>query len=218
MEIFSELEIGDKLSIEINYDNLKSNMNNILNTQLVDKNDKSMYILSPIYNGKKYFLREKQKITIFFYRKRGIYQFRAEVVRQVNENLQTFEIKPLEGFKKIQRRDYYRMPITINTVLKINKDNNINEIKCITSDLSAGGVKLVCKKEIKTSEKVIIDIHLENFKMITVEGEVIRVIRNPQTNNYELGIKFLEISETDRDKIFAYIFEKQRLLRKKGLI
>lgn len=218
MEVFSKIEIGDKLSIEINYADLESKENNMLNTQLVDKSDKYLYISPPIYSGKKYFLRKRQKITIFFYRKRGIYEFNAEVIKQVNENLQTFEIKPTGKLNKIQRRDHYRLPITLNTVLKSNKNNNIIEIKCITADLSAGGIKLVCKEEVEKSQKVVLDIDLDNSKITSVEGQVVRSVKNPETNKYELGIKFSEISENDRDKIFAFIFEKQRLLRKKGLI
>ncbi len=218
MEVFSKIEIGDKLSIEINYDDLESKENNMLNTQLVDKSDKCLYISPPIYSGKKYFLRKRQKITIFFYRKRGIYEFNAEVIKQVSENLQTFEIKPIGKLNKIQRRDHYRLPITLNAVLKSNKKNNMIETKCITVDLSAGGIKLVCKEEVERSEKVIVDIDLDNSKITSVEGQVVRSVKNPETNKYELGIKFSEISENDRDKIFAFIFEKQRLLRKKGLM
>ena len=51
-----------------------------------------------------------------------------------------------------------------------------------------------------------------------VNGKVIRVIKDTATNSYELGIKFDKISRSNEDKIYSFIFERQRLLRKKGLI
>jgi len=218
MNILSELKIGDKLSIEISDKNISQNENNMLNSQLIDIDDNYLYILPPIYRGKSYSFYKNQIVTIFFYRKKGVYQFTAQLVSQINTNILSFVLKPLGDGKKIQRRNYYRLPIVAPAVLKPQKSQETTEFECIIQDLSGGGVRLSCKNEIEKLEDVIIDLHIDEKQVITMKGQVIRVIKDLDDSSYELGIKFKQNNETDTDRIFAFIFEKQRLMRKKGLI
>jgi len=218
MDIFSELEIGDKLSIEIRENEVNQNENNMLNAQLIDIDNNYLYISPPVYSGKRYTLSKNQEITMFFYRKKGVYQFNAEVVNQIDTNIVTFKLKPLGHTQKIQRRNYYRLPIVAPAVLKKQKNNTIVEFECIMKDLSGSGVKIACKNEIEKSESVLIKFSIDENQLVAMNGEVVRVIKNFENNTYELGIKFKEANQVDVDRIFAFIFEKQRLLRKKGLI
>jgi len=218
MNIFSELKVGDKLSVEIREADVNQNESNILNAQLIDIDANYLYISPPIYRGKRYSLRKNQKITMFFYRKKGVYQFDAEVVSQTDINIMTFALKPLGDTQKIQRRNYYRLPMASPAVLKKQQSNKIVEFECIMKDLSGGGVRLFCKYEIEKLENVIIDLYIDGKQPVTMNGEVVRVIKNIEHNTYELGIKFKETNEIDTDRIFAFIFEQQRLMRKKGLM
>jgi len=59
---------------------------------------------------------------------------------------------------------------------------------------------------------------IDEDKVVTMNGEVVRVIKSIEHNTYELGIKFKENKEIDTDRIFAFIFEQQRLMRRKGLM
>lgn len=218
MNIFSELKIGDKLSIEFYEEDTNQGENNMLNTQLIDINDNCLHISSPIYRGKRYSLYEGQKITIFFYRKKGVYQFDAKVVKKIESNIITYVLKLIGDVQKIQRRNYYRLPIVTNAILKKHKDDKMLEFECVTKDLSGGGVKVACKSEVEKSDNIIIDIYLDEDQIITMGGEIIRITKDLDNDLYEIGIEFKETNETDTDRIFSFIFEKQRLMRKKGLI
>ena len=83
MDVFSQLKIGDRLSIERCRGDGSLNEKNILNAQLVDLRGGELYISAPIYRGKKYFIGNGQNIGIFFYRDVAVYQFYAKVLRQV---------------------------------------------------------------------------------------------------------------------------------------
>jgi len=218
MNIFSELKIGDKLSIEIDDEDINQSENNMLSSQLIDIDKDHLYIIAPIYQGQKYTLHKHRNITIFFYRKKGIYKFNAQLVNQINTNVMTFVLKPIGDMQKIQRRNFYRLPVVAPAILKLKKDDNIIEYNCTMKDLSGGGVKVACKHEIDKLQNIIIDLYLDEKQALAMNGQVVRVIKDVENNTYELGIKFKQTNQTDVDIIFAYIFEKQRLMRKKGLI
>lgn len=218
MDIFSELEVGDKLSIEIREKDIVQNENSLLNSQLIDKDDNYIYITPPVYKGQKYLLRKNQSITIFFYRKKGVYQFECQVVNKLQTNIVVFALKPIGNIKKIQRRNYYRLPLVSPAILRKQENDKVIEITCIMQDLSGGGVRLTCKEEFKGLENVTVDLYIDEEELISVEGQVVRIIRDSENSTYELGIRFNQIDETNADRIFAIIFEKQRLMRKKGLI
>jgi len=116
-----------------------------------------LYISPPIYKGKRYSLRKDQKITMFFYREKGVYQSDAQVVNQIDTNIVTFVLKPLGDMRKIQRRNFFRLPIVAPAVLKKQQGDKLVEFQCIMKDLSGGGARLSCKYKIEKSENVIID-------------------------------------------------------------
>lgn len=218
MDLISQLKIGDKFNIERYEGNILLDKKSILNSQLVDLHGENIYISIPMYKGKKYLLKDGQKISIFFYRDSGVFQFFAEVIEQNKKDMVTFSIKPTSELKKIQRRNYFRLPVVMKVVIERKQEDEILTIECVTKDLSGGGIKAVCNKETKEGEVIKTNLYLNEKDVITLESSVVRVIKDKTTNAYELGIAFKNIEQTNEDKIFAFIFEKQRLLRKKGLI
>lgn len=218
MDILSQLKIGDKLNIERYQGDSTLKENNILSSQIIDLRGKYLHISTPVYKGKKYFLHEGQKISIFFYRDEGAYQFYAEVIEQTKANITTFIIKPIGEIQRIQRRNYYRLPVVKNVVLEKQHNDKLLKLQCVSKDLSGGGIKVICNDELEQGENVKIDLYLYENQSITIDGEVVRTIIDSDSGGYEVGIRFKEINQTNEDKIFAFIFEKQRLLRKKGLI
>ena len=97
------------------------------------------------------------------------------------------------------------------------KDEIIIE-ECRTKDISGNGLKLLSNLEHKVGDKIICQFDINN-ETIKIESEIVR-LENIDTFDfkYVLGIKFIDIEERDRDTIIKFIFEKERLLRGKGLI
>lgn len=220
MDVFSQLKIGDRLNIERYQRDVILDGKSILNAQLmdVDLHEKNIYISAPIYKGKRYFLSNGQDISIFFYRDEAVYQFYAEVVKRADVNITAFIVRPTSRLYRIQRRKHYRLPIVINIIIEKKQNGKMHTLECVTKDLSGGGIKVICNEESEEEEDIKIKLYLSEDNRIIVNGKIIRVVKDTITDCYEIGIKFDKISQTNRDKIYAFIFEKQRLLRKKGLI
>ena len=175
--------------------------------------------MEDIYIYQPQFIKEKgisngQNISIFFYRDPAVYQFYAEVIKQADTGIVAFIVRPTSNLCRIQRRSHYRLSIVIDVIIERKRNDEIHRLECIAKDLSGA----VCSEELEKGEYVKIELYLYKNNRIMVNGKVIRVIKDTATNSYELGIKFDKISRSNEDKIYSFIFERQRLLRKKGLI
>ena len=158
------------------------------------------------------------KISVYFYRDSAVYQFYAEVVKCIETNIIAFMVRPTSKLFRIQRRNFYRLPIVMDVIIERNQNDETHKLKCTTKDLSGGGIRVVCSEEFKEGENIKIEIPLYKNSKIRVDGKVIRIAKDTIANYYELGIEFNKISQTDQDKIYSFIFKRQRLLRKRGLM
>lgn len=215
LNVFKELKIGDPLEIElVEY---KNRSNHIIASQLVDKKNDLLIINNPLKRGVPYPLQEGQKIKIVFYREeKGIYSFLAEIVNKLQGRLTIYTVKPIGEPEKIQRRYYFRLDVILRVILKDLTEDIVTE--SFTKDISGGGMKLISKKSFEEGKLMECTVYLKDNEKITFTGEVIRSVSNPSTKEYEVGIKYRDIGEGVRNSIISFIFERQRQLRKKGLI
>lgn len=114
------------------------------------------------------------------------------------------------------------VPLLIEIDEKLNKliglmdskdsEGVINVIKTI--NISGSGMSLVLAGHIEKGQRVDFSLRLPGFPLGKFEvcGEVIRVSPNKETNqgHLDVGIKFLNISQDDRDRLISYIFKQQR--------
>ena len=217
MNLLDDLKIGEKLEIEPIRSKRNTATNHIITSQLIDKQDQKLYISSPIKKGISYPLFQGQQINIIFYRdEKGIYSFLGEVVQKLNIRFPIYIIKPLSFREKIQRRFYYRLQVLTKVAIRRLKEDSW--LEGLTKDLSGGGLKLIVNQAFKIGEKVECIIILDKNEEVNVAGEIVRSVRDIVTNEYEIGIRYVDISEKTRNDIIAFIFKKQRKLRQKGLI
>ncbi|WP_026476021.1 flagellar brake protein [Alkaliphilus transvaalensis] len=217
MDVLSELKVGVKLEI-LPRENSEDNDYTIV-SQVIDVKEGSVFIINPIKQGASYPLYPGQRIRIIFNREdKGIFRFVAEVKKKINKNLTTYEITPIGEAEKIQRRYYYRLDIVRKVLIEL-RDEPI-QIEGVTKDISGGGVKVYTKEPLPIGCRIDckIFLHDDSKEIIDVAGEVIRCFKDPQKNEFVVGISYRGIQEPVRSKIISFIFERQRLLRKKGLI
>lgn len=209
------LTIGDKIDIEIENRNNPDDTK-VLYSQVLEIGEESVYISVPMNKGLEYHLRKNQKINIIFFNENGIYTFRAECLRKTKlERLDAFEIIRLAEPKKKQRRDFFRLHYMIKVKIKsLEKDT---ESSALTLDLSGGGIKVLSDQSFYIGEKIECTLFMEE-EIISVAAIIIRIHRRIEDNRYEMGIHFDDIGEQNRNKLVAFIFQKQGELRKKGLI
>lgn len=121
---------------------------------------------------------------------------------------------------KIQQRNHVRVDASLKVLLQLqgNEQENIVELNTVTKDLSGGGALVVTKVPIPLGKIVSLTLTIPDFGDISVSGEVIRREQpKPDQLLYWLGIKFIDITEKQRNAIIKYVFKVQLLHRKKGL-
>ena len=128
-------------------------------------------------------------------------------------------MSPAFDVKKIQRRDYFRVGI-----LNVAKYKNItgldnedtDDIPYLDAgmvDLSGSGVRLRIQEKVKMNDVLFIKMNIKDSDIV-VKGRVVR-IEHDEENQILCGIKFLNISQVQIDKIIEELFEimrKQRAL------
>jgi len=80
-----------------------------------------------------------------------------------------------------------------------------NEQHCFTIDISSTGLKILVKEKLEREAKLQLSFNLpEDVGSIVVEGEIAWV-KPVKEELFEVGVKFLSISEGDRKRLSLYI-------------
>ncbi len=180
-------------------------------------------------------LCKDEEIDGFYYDGNNVYMFTSKVLDRIVDNIPLYKISIPNSFKKVQRRDFVRIPISIpiiytnyNDELKdmemskrveeIEKYYNSKWKKGYTWDLSGGGAKVNLYKPLRTDNIIYLILKHENL-YIGVKGRVVRCIPYlfKKQISYHIGLEFVEISEGKRDKIIRFIFAKLREMQNKDL-
>lgn len=215
MNIAAELKVGDKLEIEMKEKKIIEEP--LIVSQVVDIKGDKIFIVNPFQQGSAFPLYVGQIVKIIFYREeKGIFRFSAEIKGKIEKKLTIYEISPLNDIEKIQRRYFFRFDVVRRVELKLKGESD--EYQGVTKDISGGGMKLTCKKPFEMGSIVECKIFLQDDEATPVVGEIVRAQFDPILREYILGVNFKDIQEATRNKIVSFIFERQRLLRKKGLI
>lgn len=191
----------------------------------------------PLYNGRRYPLEVGQKVRVYFKKEDlGVGSFSGLVVsRQLDGSIPLLFIQMVSLVDKTQRRNYFRLPLITDVILKIptgvtiekqvNNGKlvdveivNYKQTSVISKDISGGGLRALVGERMEPGQTLKVIVILEKER-IEVDGEVVRCqLFDDAMRRYDCGIRFLEVEEKDRSRIIAFIFEKQRNLRKKGLV
>ena len=83
-----------------------------------------------------------------------------------------------------------------------------------TVNISGSGVSLVVSSSVEVGLLLDISLFIPNFPLgvFNVQGEVIRVEskRGDNSEFFEIGVKFLNMSEEERERLIAFTFRQQR--------
>ncbi len=196
--------------------------NNICYTSIIqDKDDLSININIP-YSGNKYYpLHPNMKVFFQRINKTCILKYSGIVSEVKNEgSLQLFKICDICFIEKVQRRNYYRYPIALPIeyciipkqleALNISQISHVLEgdmVHSVTKDISGGGLCIILKKSCSINDKLLISLTVRNNHIHTI-CSIARLWKDNETALDVAGLKFIDISESTRDKIIKFIFEK----------
>lgn len=193
-------------------------------SDIQDIDEKIIGISVPIKECQYLSLRKGERIEVIYYEGNSIYKFPSVVVKRTNSKVPLIWInKPVDA-RKIQRRKFVRIPILCNTKFAlINREfkldkTNLKDIKFLEGtilDLSGGGVRLKTDLDLKKEDVLAMILHIGDAVLVA-KGEVKRIdVVNFKEKIY--GVKFLELSTHQQDKIIEYVFEIMRKQMRKGL-
>ena len=211
----NNLKINQLVEIELN----EGNIVEYLPSRIEEIKEDYLYISMPMRKGTLLPMRLGQEIRVITRYKNSTVGFLTRIVGRRREPIPYLIINKPEVILPIkQKREYVRLNVSLPVRFKIIDEEDKNEIEeGITIDISAGGVLFSTKAEVKKGQKIEIEITLSLEKTFSCQADAIRIFEKAENNAIWVAVEYNDISEADRDRIFKFIFEKQREWIKKGI-
>ena len=204
-------------------------------SKLFDIMEKNMLqIAMPIYEGKIVPLDVGDKYSAVFYTDSGLLQAKLVITsRYKSGNLFFMEVQLLSKPEKVQRREFYRYPCKLEAqYFVLSEEDFIAGVydspealtepafePAVIMDISGGGLRVLQKHNRERGTILRVQFVLmrgekgHRFKLYT--RVLSSTLKEGRGELYELRMKFLKISDDDRDLIIRFIFESERAARAK---
>ncbi len=152
------------------------------------------------YTEENYF--EGEEVTFFTTAGSGVIYFTSQLNSVSGKSL---NVKIPETHTVIQRREYTRVAVDINILLK---DGN-RSIRSTIKDISAGGMRIVTNEKLESRKGYRADIHLEKNLFVSCIFKPIRIdLKTDKT--YNVSGRFTLIKNIDRVALVQYCFKKEK--------
>ncbi len=192
--------------------------------------DDHIEIMMPMEKGKMILLPVNGEFNIAFYSKRGLFQCDAVITdRYRTNNLYLLSLDLVTNLQKLQRRAYYRFGCALEVktrelteyetlAVRSNPNFELNMFaetsKGVIINISGGGMYFVSSAKYEENTMI-----FSLFSLDAVKGDIEfrvcgRILSAKAMENrdgmYEYRVQFHGISNSDRESIIHYIFEKER--------
>ena len=236
MAIADIVKPGDK--IDINF--LHQNNGKIYKSGVFDfLSDNEIELNMPTDEGKMVMFNIGFECQFYFYTSKGLYTCEAVITnRYKRDNFYLLSARIKNGLKKFQRREFFRLDCMIDfAYYKISKEvaeletteelfeeianPDYIELKSLarTKDISGGGIRFNVMEPLEIASKILIVIRLSNNKVDHMFYLVTNIIAcDPVEKMHGFWVargKFEFKNIKDRDLIIRYVFEEDRMNRKK---
>jgi c-di-GMP-binding flagellar brake protein YcgR len=193
-----------------------------LKARIADVLDEHILIEIPIRakTGKLKRLYAGDEISAYYLTEGGVKNFFVTSVLGFREDVLKLVVikKPeLEAITKVQRRNFLRVPAELEIAVKISEHI---QFMGMTDDVGGGGISFLCDKIVPIQVNNIASCWLlvpfKNGKVdhVPFKAELVRI--KPTDNDLVIVmLRFIDISDRDRQKIIRYCFERQLDFRKK---
>lgn len=179
-------------------------------------------ISMPVSENKYYTMHRGSIVEFYITGEKEIDKFKSEVLgKKIENNVQLAILTYPLFVEKIQRREYFRLPVALDAKLymlpgdKVYKSivdvpaGFLNRLKDgIIIDISGGGLKAAVKEQMTKGHYAIVSINIPD--KLTLICKIVWVEKDTKNRNYRVALRFEDISERDRDKVIKFIFEKMR--------
>lgn len=165
-------------------------------------------------------------VNCVVFQNNGGTSFDAVVSKRIPGDTPLYELSDIKNLEEIKRRQDVRIPCTMEILYSDNKmllslekskldELEINKIEHLFNigtlgDISGGGIRFVSHRKVVAKE-LIFYLKLEDDTLF-VKGLVINeyVKLKSKDSFYSYGVKFIHLSEKEKDRIIKFIFVLMR--------
>ena len=173
----------------------------------------------PFVNGEIIPLRIGLAVEMYFTGEQAAYSYQTLITDRSIESVPLLTLKYPRAKRRIQRRDYFRLEVKKRVKYRL-LDAELKPIggfkETTTIDISGGGIKMVANSVIFRDTLMEVYLQIPTLENVAIISRAVNLTELP--DGLALGIKFIEIDDSAREKIIGWLFEKQRKMRKKGLL
>ncbi|HHV61058.1 MAG TPA: hypothetical protein GXX51_00205 [Firmicutes bacterium] len=200
------------------------------NSRIEDIRGDTLVVAMPVVNRRLVPLRPQSVIQVTVAARDAIYTFDAEVTSRTLKPIPLVELRVLSRAERAQRREHVRVPAKLPIYYR-NLSDPMAHKKLMdpaeTVDISGGGVLAAFSPSHDASvpedgSALELELYLPGREFpMRLGGRVIRVWKEGESgvnDTYRMAISFTEIEEDDYEDIIRYIVERQRELRRKGVL
>lgn len=218
--LFESIKVGDRIEIQFRGDKNRGRSYVSQVEEILPSNQ--IVIYTPISYGEMVKLPPDEDYNVLFFTEKGMISFESTIVKSVMEdgfNLNILRISS-QG-ERMQRREFFRfnciLPFKFGIVDKDKLDSDENEdvtsdvsLEGIIKDIGGGGVRFVSNEEIEEKADICCIILLDKDILFPI-GTVLHKQYFPKSNyKYQYRVKFMEIKQSEQEKIVQFIFNEQR--------
>ncbi|MBE6071773.1 MAG: pilus assembly protein PilZ [Clostridium butyricum] len=206
-----KLKVNDRIEVVVDEKHYKA--------LIVDISDDGIKINIPVCNDEYLMLYRGDTIEINSYLEGGqCFNYYCDVVSKGKDNnVIYYKLTKPYDVRKIQRRNFFRVQLLEDISYKniTNKtEKEIEEMPYINAtmvDLSGGGLRVKTKEKLKNGNVIVLRINMTGIE-VKLKGEIVRG-ELADDNEMVCGVKFLDITDVQSDRIIREIFEISRKQR-----
>lgn len=192
----------------------------VYSSRIEEVNEDTIVISAPAYEEVTLPLRPGMGIVIARPGKDALYGFYTKIIERRTKPFPMLVLQknPQSTSKKIQRRKYVRVgSLVLKEIRAITNTAGLKLKKDLMHDknISEGGILVVSAKKLLRGTLLELNLNLPDGEL-RVAGQVIRCKEN-EKGGYEIGVRFLGLSEKARSRIIKYIYTKQIEIHRKGV-
>jgi len=180
-----------------------------------------LLIATPIRQGIPLLISPGVEIVVQFRWRDTLFAFNSKVLDRRLRPIPVWMIKrPVEFFRIAQKRSSVRLNINLPLRFQYLERDDHTIYKGLTVDISAGGILFSSTQPCDVGEKIKVELYLTDDNIVSVVAKVVRAFDKDEgaLRGYRVAVEFEDITEIERDRIFKFVFDKQREWIRKGLL
>lgn len=139
------------------------------------------------------------------------YRFRTEVL-PTDPGTTVFALRHAERLERIQKRDFFRLPVDFELVLYPAVEQALGEemepVEARALDLSGGGMAVLTRAAIPPDTYLVVDPHFRGeFPVAGLRCKVLKQTSTP--HGHRLSLEFLDLSPRQEGEIIRHVYQHQ---------